>query len=161
MGLWNKLFGGVDGWREAMRESYEKHLRLARAGKIPATDGPHAAALYGALGSRYRAEGIDLSEILVWADLAPFLMMRDSDGIEALTEYVVFRERPNEARTSWLRDMVNTALRTPLPPDHTYRKMAALGMMNRVHWVSLLDSDTGIPLIAAAQKMAAAMSPRT
>ena len=50
MGLWRKLFGRAEGCREAMRESYEKHVQLARQGRIPTTDTPHIVGLFGALG---------------------------------------------------------------------------------------------------------------
>ena len=67
MGLWNKLFGGADGCREAMRKSYEKHVRLARQGKSPSTDSPHSVGLYGALGTRYIARGTPVVEVAIWA----------------------------------------------------------------------------------------------
>jgi hypothetical protein len=50
MGLWTKLFGGAEGCREAMRESYQKHVRLTRQKKIN-TSSPHEAGLYGALST--------------------------------------------------------------------------------------------------------------
>lgn len=56
MGFLKKLFGGAKGIREAMRESYNRHLRLARDRRIASDDPPHRFGFcYGALGSRYRA----------------------------------------------------------------------------------------------------------
>ena len=52
MGILTKLFGGEDGIRKAMRDSYEKHVRLAKKGKLSSEDPPHNIGLYGALGSR-------------------------------------------------------------------------------------------------------------
>lgn len=42
MGFLTKLFGGADGIRETMRESYLKHVRLAQEGSIGSDDPPHA-----------------------------------------------------------------------------------------------------------------------
>lgn len=48
MGIFTKLFGGAEGIREAMRESYEKHYKLAQVHEFPGLS-PHEAGLLGAL----------------------------------------------------------------------------------------------------------------
>jgi len=138
MGMLTKLFGGAEGCREAMRESYQKHVQLARAGQISFFDqSPHSLGLYGALGSRYRAWGRPINEAIIWSELTPFLLMKESDGIEALVEYVVFQERPNEARTGWLRDRINLSFRS----HHEGSVIAAtsIALMNGVAWSDLLE----------------------
>lgn len=141
MGMWTKLFGGAEGCREAMRESYQKHFQLAQAGQISFFDqSPHSLGLYGALGSRYRAWGRPINEAIIWSELTPFLLMGQSGGIEALAEYAVFQERPNEARTGWLRDRINVALRSC--HDDSLMAAAALALMNRVAWCALLEPST-------------------
>lgn len=140
MGFWKKLFGGADGCREAMRESYDKHVRLAAQGRIPTEDSPHVIGLYGTLGSRYRARGTPVVEVVLWGELAPFLAMGEADAVEALAEYVVFQESPKDARIEWLKDMINSALKAP--KDKSLTAMAAAGLINQVAWCSLLEADT-------------------
>ena len=146
MGLWNKLFGGADGCREAMRESYAKHVQMARQGKIAMgdTDSPHVIGLYGALGSRYRVRGLPVIETLIWGELAPFLAMKEQQAIEALAEYVLFQERPSDARVAWLKGQVNMALRSC--NDGTWLGMAAFGLDNQVPWCSLLEPGVRGPI---------------
>jgi len=140
MGMWTKLFGGAEGCHQAMRESYERHFQLARDGRNPTTDPPHNVGLFGALASRYRARGTPIDEAVIWSELAPFLLMEKFDGVEALAEYVMLQERPNEARTGWLTDRINVALRSC--HDDSLMAAAALALMNRVAWCGLLEPST-------------------
>jgi hypothetical protein len=137
MGLFNKIFGGADGCRECMRESYEKHVRLA---KTNSPDSPHAFGLYGALASRYMVRGWQVVEPIIWADLSPFLAMDKSEAVEALAEYAVFQERPEDARQGWLKRVINDAILSPT--DNTYVAMTAMGLMNKVAWCGLLEPNT-------------------
>ena len=137
MGLFTKLFGGADGCRETMRESYEKHAKLARQSGM---DSPHAFGLYGALGSRYQARRLPVVEVVMWAELSPFLAMKEAEGIEAIAEYAVFQERPSDARQEWLRALINNALSAP--SDSSLTTMAIGGLMNQVAWCSLLEPST-------------------
>ena len=74
----------------------------------------------------------------MWGELAPFLAMKETEAVEALAEYVVFQERPNEARAAWLKGLINSVLRSP--GDDTRTAMAHVGLMNRVPWCLLLAS---------------------
>jgi hypothetical protein len=101
--------------RNAMRRSYQKHYDLARRGLAPTTSDAHQAALFGALGTRYKLRGVlrhsDFPDVVLWPELAPFLLMSQQDAVEALAEYVLWQERPSTARTEWLARKVNEALR--------------------------------------------------
>jgi hypothetical protein len=88
--------------------SYRKHLRLA-AGveQIEA----HRNALFGALASRYRTRGLSFDEPSVWSEVSPFMCITNPQGaIEALAEYVVFVELPQQARVPWLQAQIETAI---------------------------------------------------
>lgn len=138
MGILTKLFGGAEGCREAMCESYQKHVQLARAGKITFFDqSPHSLGLYGALGSRYRALGRPINEAIMWSELTPFLLMDQSDSVEALAEYALFQERPNEARTGWLKDRINLSFRSH--HDESVIAATSIALMNEVAWCDLLE----------------------
>lgn len=98
---------------------------------------PHSLGLYGALGSRYRAWGRPINEAIIWSELTPFLLMDQSGGIEALAEYAVFQERPNEARTGWLRDRINLSFRSY--HDKSVIAATSIALMNGVAWCDLLE----------------------
>lgn len=140
MGLWNKMFGGADGCREVIRDAYIKHVRLAKNRQSQSRDSSHIIGMYGALGLRHHARGTKGGDVRIWNELAPFLAMGEREAVEALAEYVVFQESPQEARVTWLRDSINAALGSL--SDDSQRKMAAIGMLNRVAWCALLTADT-------------------
>jgi len=125
--------GSVERTRESIRISYEKHL--AGAADACGDLDPHSVGLYGALATRSRLMGRPGSEVEIWADLAPFLGMAPGQAIEALAEYVVYLERPIEARGAWLRTLINDALGTTGP----HLQLAALGIANRGPWATWLD----------------------
>ena len=151
MGMLTKLFGGADGCREAMRESYHKHVQIAREGRIPTTDPPHTVGLYGSLGSRYRARGTPIVEAVMWGELAPFLAMREVEAVEALAEYIVYQERPRDARVPWLKNLVNSSLLSC--KDSSRVAMAAVGFINQVAWCSLLEPKTMKMIERAVEKL--------
>jgi hypothetical protein len=138
MGIWKKLFGGADGCREAMAESYQKHVRLAQQGH-GTDEPPHRCGLYGALGTRYMSGGDQKPEPLLWGELAPFLAMDPDTGLKALTEYVVYQEySASETDLSWLSGQVNSALRVCNEED--VLGLACLGL-DFAPWNGLLDED--------------------
>lgn len=139
MGIFTKLFGGTEGIREAMRESYEKHYKLAQVHEFPGLT-PHEAGLLGALGTRYKAWGKKVSEQLLWIELTPFLMMEERQAVEALAEYVVFKEYPKRARTLWLLRCLNSAIMSCEDTDLV--ASIILGLAHEVPWVALLEKQT-------------------
>jgi len=141
---WFNLFKNInsaEGAREAMRLSYKKHLDLARQGKIPSAHNPCHTGLYGALGSRYKMRGMPVTEIVLWSELVPFLLMKETEATEALAEYVVYQEKPEEANISWLKKLINTALRVAPSSEELLRSTASLGFLDQVAWCNLLDID--------------------
>lgn len=160
MGWFKNLFNikNAEGCREAMRLSYQKHLRLARQGMVPTDDSPHYVGLYGALGSRYKTRGIPVMEVVIWAELVPFLLMRETDAVEALAEYVVYQERDRDAKVSWLRKLINDVLRMAPTSAESPRSMAPRGIINQVAWCDLLDPDVKMTLEEEAQKITSAFN---
>ncbi len=103
---------GPEGIRNAIYRSYKKHYGLTIDGKIGSQDdSPHTTALFGALATRNQVSGLPYDESNVWFELAPFLRLDDRTSIEALSDYIVLRELPDEiedARYSELETNVNT-----------------------------------------------------
>jgi len=139
----------ADGCREAMRKSYEKHVRLAKQGKIAASGSPHSIGLYGALGSRYRLSWRRIVEVEMWSELVPFLLMNESEAVEALAEYVVYQEEPLHVRVTWLKDLINSSLSAN--PNNPLVIAAILALQKQVAWCSLLEPAT-VDLLESAVK---------
>lgn len=139
----------AEGTRESIRMSYRKHVNMARSGRLPAVDAPHVIGLFGALASRYRVMGKESSEPSIYSELAPFLGMEESEGVEALAEYVVYQERPGEARLAWLREVINRSLYVPGP--HT--RFAIFGLMNHVTWSDWLGEKARTVIDAAGTEV--------
>lgn len=139
MGLWNTVFGGADGCRQAVRDTYAKYVRLAKNGQSPGRESLHAVGLHEALSARYRARGI-VREGGIWDELAPFLAMEEQAAVAVLAEYVVFQEHPKDSRVPLLKEALNAALQSLT--KESYRKLAALAVINQVAWCALLTSDT-------------------
>jgi hypothetical protein len=80
-------------------------------------------------------------EVVLWAELAPFLAMREDVGLSALVEYVVYQEYPpGNANVSWLSQAINSALRSCADDERI--ALAGMGLVNQVAWCALLESDT-------------------
>ena len=144
MGWLRLLFKSFpDGCREAMRQSYQKHYDLARRGLAPTTSDPHHAGLFGALCTRYKVRGVlrypGFPDVVLWPELAPFLLMSEQDAVEALAEYVLWQERPSAARTEWLARKINEALCTKPSSENSPRHSASAAFINQVRWCELLD----------------------
>ena len=132
----------AEGIRNAMRLSYQKHCTLRISGHGPADDtSPHHLGLYGALASRYQARGTPMPEGIIWGELVPFLLMDEATSIEALAEYVVYKETPQEAKIECLTQFINESLRRKPSKDDVVRPMASYGFLNQVPWVELLEDD--------------------
>lgn len=135
------LIRRAEGCRKAIRLSYDKDVRLAREGLIPvdSNESLHTVGLYGSLGSRYEVSGESKSEVEIWAELGPFLLMNEAAALEALSEYVVYKEQPGETRMTWLKNLINDTFRMSSISERTIRFVG--GVINRVAWCDLLDSD--------------------
>ncbi len=137
--IWNH----AKGCREAMKLSYKKHFGLFLDGKAPETvNSAHGAGLYGALGTRYKASGIPFWEGDIWPQLVPFQIMNEKIGMEALAEYAVYQEKPEDAELKWLKEMVNKAFSSDeFKSSKTHRITAMMGLQRNAPWCELLDPD--------------------
>lgn len=149
--MWGRLrsfftLGGSESIRTAMRKSYEQHRVMAENGHAPISEPPHHLGLFGALGTRYKVRGLlprhGLPEVVLWPELSPFLLMPEGQAVEALAEYIVWQECRHEAKTEWLREAVNQALRRR-PDDEVapFREIAADAVLTGVGWLELLERD--------------------
>lgn len=135
----------AEGCREAMRQSYRKHYDLAQQGLAPTDSSPHHAGLFGALGTRYKLRDVlargGIPDVVLWPELTPFLLMSQEDSVEALAEYVLWQERPAAARTEWLAQKINKALRTESTSEDSPRQAASYALINKLGWCELLDPE--------------------
>lgn len=155
---WFKLLlnsNNAEGCREAMRMSYKKHLRQGQRMVLHADTSPHHVGLYGALSTRYKSAGMPVVEMVIWAELAPFLLMKETDAVESLAEYVVYKERPLEAKVSWLKKLINDAFQMVPSSEESsaYMELAPMGMINQVAWCNLLDPDIRSAIEEKARKI--------
>ncbi|NOT00228.1 MAG: hypothetical protein HOP29_06330 [Phycisphaerales bacterium] len=135
--------------RDTMKKTYDNHRRKAESGELSAPDSkPHELALYGALATRYQSGGMDPPEIIVWQELAPFLGLSDDEARDSLAEYVVFRERPIDAKVRVLSEKISQGI-TAL--DVTARTMAAMAVEQKVAWGRLLSDDARSALTSALE----------
>ncbi|UCC31575.1 MAG: hypothetical protein JSU86_04710 [Phycisphaerales bacterium] len=142
MGFWDLLknINNAEGIRESMRMSYDKHYNQAQSGQGSAPDTtPAQYALYGALASRYQVDGLNPPEMTVWAELAPFLALSRAEGREYLAEYIVYREKPADAKVNVLRKKVSEGLRAA---EGEVKVMAAMAVEQGVAWGQLVDKHT-------------------
>jgi hypothetical protein len=137
MGFFSKLFGGAEGTRETMRESYHTHREM-RAGSDSRS--PHEQGLYGALESRYVAAHAPRPEIQIWTELIPFLLMDEDEAVEALAELMVHDEMPLEARTEWLGARIRWVIHERLPAATEFQRSGAARALRQGHrpWLSFL-----------------------
>lgn len=131
MGIWGRLrsssgIRSAEHTRNAMRKAYHDSLHRSQREGVPLSadslakgTGPpeHVYGLFDALASRYWAAGVPRKEIerragSVFAELGPFFYLDRQDGIEALAEYVVWKEASEapqtagEVRLEWLREKI-------------------------------------------------------
>lgn len=148
MGFWYliKNRNNTEGIREAMRMSYDKHLKLSIEGKIHSLTPtqPEWLALYGALSTRYVVSGVPIdnmiAEWLIWADLLPFLYLEPDIAREALAEYIVYKEMPRDARISWLTTIVQQGCKIGKDKnDDEYNELMATAEANGAVWLLLLE----------------------
>jgi hypothetical protein len=118
----------VAGTRTAMREAYQNSQSVKGRGEVPIAEEDlpngvvgtpeHLYALWEMLASRYWSAGVSRDEIQrrsdsIWAEISPFLYLDQQVAVEALTEYVVWKEgledfpwTADEARVDFLREKV-------------------------------------------------------
>jgi hypothetical protein len=131
----------------------------------------HRLGLLAALSSRYLQRGDLRPTDILWAELAPFLLVEtDADGLTALTEYLVFQEDPDHADIETLGLLLNEAVR-PLDArdaevlrllrcalaSHTFDWLAVFSYHNlRLlrHMVELDGADSGQQAVAGGGQAA-------
>ncbi len=131
MAIW-----GAQGIRDSIRKAYRKHLRMLEeeAGPEEGVE-PHHVALHGALLLRYAAAYRAKPGALVWLELGPFLALDPEPALDALAEYVVFKERPRQARRDLLKARIREGLRLMTAEDQQFFLSAA--RRHRFAWSSL------------------------
>lgn len=124
--------------RDVVRRSYNEHRFHS---PLPPGTSPHRAGLYGALRASYIARGQSVSEMSLWAELAPFLLMQESTACEVLVEYVIYQETPTQACSSWLTKILSASLRPFVRAQDYPPTMIPLALIMNVGWYNLLEAD--------------------
>ncbi len=131
---------GARGIRDSVRTAYRKHRELFEEERPPSGISRHQAALHGALVLRYAAAYRAVPEGVVWLELVPFLPLPPEEGLEALAEYVVFKERRRGADLRRLRDWIARGM-AELSGEDRRTFLEAAGE-RRFLWLSLLEPNS-------------------
>ena len=126
---------GPQGIRDAMTKSYHRHIEAFEGQALPGDTSLHQMGLYGALATRYMAGRQSIAEVVLWAELAPFLNLNPADGLAALAEYVVYKETPLDAKREWLSDQIKEGL--SLLGDEKHEAIEVGAGMSQFVWVEL------------------------
>ena len=137
MGLFNKLVGNADGIREQVLESFDAGVTQYR--KIRSAE-PRGFGLFNAVYRRYELKRWPLDEERMKGEIAPFLHMYGANAVMGLAEYMVWQEKPSEAREQWLRKLINDAAMSLKPGDLI--DLGALAASGNLAWARLLDRET-------------------
>jgi hypothetical protein len=143
MGFFNKLVNNADGIREQVVESYEGGAKHARQ---TGTENPHLFGLYSAIHRCYSLRKWHIDDETLRGELAPFVGIGGGNAVSALAEYMVWQERPLDAREEWLRQLINTATRGLSAFDLI--EFGVVASTGKFSWTRLLDRQT----IAAISK---------
>ncbi len=140
--------GNPEGGRDAMRDSYKKHVKIAQQRKL---SNVHQIGLYGALASRYRVkwqQPVKPTEPEIWVELIPFLSMNEQESIEALAEYVLYKEWPVESKISWLEEKINKALLNISEITQEQKEI----IQSRLKWYNFVNSENKKRLFKETKK---------
>lgn len=136
-----------EGIRTAMQHSYDWHYELAETSTLPPNTSQHEAAMYGVLSSFYEETGFTQldtarNEQLLWHDLLPFLHLPDETGLEALIEYIIWKEPDTRdgARKDWLANKVQRGTANALEDgwDTEVRQAMDIGGFGPLPWIRLI-----------------------
>jgi hypothetical protein len=81
MGILKLIFNAnnAEGIREAMRITYRQHRKRAERGTLPSDFCPHISGLLGAMGSRMAVNGLPVTPVALWHEVAPFALIADEE----------------------------------------------------------------------------------
>ncbi len=127
---------GPQGIRDAMTKSYHSHIAKFTGQVLPEETSLHQMGLYGALGTRYMAGFQPVIEVVIWAELAPFINLNPDDGLAALAEYVVYKETPLDAKREWLSEQVKKGL--SFLGDEEREAIEIMAEVNKFVWMELV-----------------------
>jgi hypothetical protein len=130
---------GAQGIRDAMYNSYKKHIRVFENQPLPEGTTLHQVGLYSALSTRYMAGFEEKTEVELWSELAPFLELEPNDGLAALAEYIVYKEMPVKADVSMLTKFIKKGLSLLIKEEH--RSLVDVARLNNCMWTTLVQEE--------------------
>jgi len=127
---------GAQGIRDAMCNSYQKHVRKFQNQPLPEGTTLHQVGLYGSLSARYIVGFKQKSEVEVWLELTPFMRLDPDEGLAALAEYVVYKEMPAKADTGKLTEQLQKGL--SLLTAEERESLVPMARLNGFAWTHLV-----------------------
>lgn len=124
------------GIREAMRIAYKKASKHNFLFDV--SDEMHRNGLFAALATRYLTYGVNINEIAITIELAPFYAMDSQEmAIDALSEYIVYKEKPIEARIDGLKVALKGAIDGC--SDSSIKMLIDMGIKANCPWIKIID----------------------
>lgn len=161
MGFLGKIFATPDGIREVIKQNYVEcnpqpiFLQLpplAVFGKQRLSE--HQIRIIGALAIRYLAQtvvGIKPPTMAkLFGECLPFILMKPEVGIDAIAEYVLWKEKPEKANVSFLRVAISQVFKEKDWSDYGFIVVFTIG--SHVPWRSLLDQKSANIIEIAASE---------
>ena len=127
---------GAQGIRDAIYNSYQKHISKCQNQPLPDGTTLHQVGLYGALGTRYMAGFKAKSEVELWCELTPFMKLEPNDGLAALAEYIVYKEMPAKADLIMLKEHLRKGL--SLLTKEEQETFVPIARFNAIVWTTLI-----------------------
>lgn len=140
MGFLKILLKGnsADGIREAMKFTYKKETRHKFLYDIAPEI--HQKGLIVALQSRYRTFGIEQPLEMITNEISIFLMIPSQQtAIDALCEYVVYKEMPIDAKTDGLKRVLNETLKSEVQSLWHSTAYVASSVPEYIEWAKLIE----------------------
>jgi hypothetical protein len=139
----------AEGIREAMRITYKKATGSNMLHDIELKR--HQIGMMLTLKTRNMTYGTNESDEEIMVELAPFNLIDSQEkSLDALIEYVVYKEKPIEARVEGLKRILCLSIKNSNNSD--YLKIASIGLATKKAWFDLLDDESLITLKKIREK---------
>ena len=142
MGIISILLKGnsAEGTREAMKLCYKKASGHKFITEIQQEK--HKYGMMMALKSRYMTFGKNVSEELLAIELSPFILIKSQEiAIDALCEYIVYKEKTIDAKIEGLKNVLNRTIKESRN-EPWYNVVAACTQYgDKIPWMQLLEDN--------------------
>lgn len=127
----------AEGIREAMKMTYKKasnHTFL-----YDVSEECHVNGMMLAMKTRYMTYGKDLPFEAIAIEISPFLLISSQEtALDALSEYIVYKEKPIDAKLESLKEVLKNAIKSSKRED--VLRLVQTGIKANCPWSGLLDT---------------------